>query len=213
MTEMRFYSVYQRAWHWTQAILVLVLVATGAQIHFPDRLRLLAFDRAVATHDAAGLAFLANAFLGLFYYVTTGEIRQLLPGVRGFASSAAAQARFYLGGIFRGDAHPFERKPERRLNPLQRLTYLAILNVLLPLQAGTGLLMWAAGRWPGGWEAPSGLGALAFVHTAGAWLLAGFLVGHLYLISTGRTPAANLKTMVSGREEIEERGAKREVRS
>ena len=33
----------------------------------------------------------------------------------------------------RGEPHPFEKQPGKRLNPLQQVTYLAILNVLLPL--------------------------------------------------------------------------------
>ena len=48
------------------------------------------------------------------------------------------QALFYLRGIFKGAPHPFEKTPTKKLNPLQQLTYFAILNVLLPLQGLTG---------------------------------------------------------------------------
>ena len=34
------------------------------------------------------------------------------------------------------------------MNPIQKLTYFGILNVLLPLQIITGALMWGVQRWP-----------------------------------------------------------------
>jgi thiosulfate reductase cytochrome b subunit len=149
-------------------------------------------------HTASGFLLLINAFLGFFYYVTTGEIRQLIPRVRGLFSDMSAQARYYLGGILRGEEHPFHRRPEARLNPLQRLTYLGLLNVLLPLQIGTGVLIRSAEEWGAVDGFFGGLRVLALLHTIGAWLLTAFLLAHLYLITTGRSPGEHLKSMVSG---------------
>ena len=50
-------------------------------------------------------------------------------------------------GIFYGEPHP-SNAPGQKLNPLQQLTYLALLNVLFPLQIVTGALIWAVGHWP-----------------------------------------------------------------
>jgi thiosulfate reductase cytochrome b subunit len=94
--------------------------------------------------------------------------------------------------------------PERKLNPLQQITYLAILNVLLPLQILTGALMWGADRWPRAAQMIGGLGYVAPVHTLLAWLFAAFLFMHIYLTTTGHTPTANIKAMVTGWEELNE---------
>lgn len=113
------------------------------------------------------------------------------------------QARYYLVGIFKGEPHPFQRGPERKLNPLQEVTYLVILNVLLPLQTLSGLAMWGAQRWPDAVAAVGGLPALAAVHTLGAWLFAAFLVAHMYLTTTGPTPLAMIRARIVGWDETE----------
>ena len=198
MKRIYIYSGYQRLWHWIQAVSILALIVTGLEIHLPDAVHLMGFKAAVQTHNFFAYLLIVNASAGLFYYLTTGEIRQLVPEVRGLLRSVLAQARYYAWGIFRHEPHPFEREPERRLNPLQRLVYLFLLNVLLPLQAVTGTMIAMAQLWlaPGhGWGS---LGALAYAHSAGAWLFIAFLIGHLYLITTGTTPTANIKTMLTG---------------
>ena len=195
------YSPYERIWHWLQAAAILTLMLTGINIHNPQRFNLFGFALAVQIHNVLGFLLIANAFLGMFYYVTTGTIRQFLPQPMDFVSLSMRQARYYVLGIFRGESHPLEKTTERRLNPLQQITYLVILNVLLPLQLITGLLMWSGQRWPGAVNFVGGLSTLALLHTAGAWLFATFVLAHIYLITTGSTPTAHLKAMILGYEE------------
>ena len=196
------YSPYERVWHWCQAVAIGLMIATGLAIHAPGYFGWLPFAMAVQVHNLLGFLMIANAFLGMFYYVTTGTIRQYLPEPRDFISLAGRQARHYLRGMFRGEPHPLAKSAERRLNPLQQATYLVILNVLLPLQMATGLLFWGAQRWPGMVQAVGGLPVLGMLHTLGAWLFGSFLVVHVYLTTTGHTPLANLKAMITGYEEL-----------
>jgi thiosulfate reductase cytochrome b subunit len=201
MMRVTVYSLYQRIWHWTQAVVILLLIASGLKIHLPDQAPWAGFYAAVELHNVAALVLLSNAVFGLFYYLATGEIRQLIPQAKNLFGAIAAQGRFYTQGIFRGEAHPFTRQPGNRLNPLQRIIYVMILNVLLPLQGVTGILIWGAQSWPDVAQRLGGLRLLAGVHALGAWLFCAFLLAHLYLITTGRTPAANLQTMFTGWEE------------
>lgn len=196
------YSRYERIWHWTQASGILMLMLTGLVIHAPDTFGVVSFLTAVRIHNVLGWLLVANALLGLFYYTTTGSIRQYLPVPREFVSLAIQQAVFYLRGMFRGATHPLEKTPERRLNPLQQVTYLVILNVLLPLQLATGLLMWSGQRWPAAVSAAGGMPTLAMLHTLGAWLFGAFVVAHVYLTTTGVTPLANLRAMIWGYEDV-----------
>jgi thiosulfate reductase cytochrome b subunit len=46
------------------------------------------------------------------------------------------------------------------------------------------------------------LKTIAAIHTAGAFLMLIFLVVHLYMTTTGRTPLTNLKAMITGYEEL-----------
>jgi thiosulfate reductase cytochrome b subunit len=144
-----------------------------------------------------------NAFLAFFYHLSSGEIKQFVPRPYGFFDQAITQAKYYLQGIFNHAPHPFEKSPERKLNPLQQITYLMILNALLPLQGITGVLIWGAQRWPRISEALGGLGFLSPLHTFIAWLFAAFIIMHVYLTTTGEKPLAAINAMMMGWENVE----------
>lgn len=116
---------------------------------------------------------------------------------------AISQAIYYVRGIFKNEPHPFEKTSEKKLNPLQQVTYFGILNVLLPLQGITGILMWGAQRWPELTESLGGLPFLAPFHTLIAWLFATFVVFHVYLTTTGYKPWTSINAMINGWDEIE----------
>lgn len=198
------YTAYERFWHWLQALTIIALIVTGLQIHFPGSIRLFGFRAAVHAHTIVAAVVLVNAFLALFYHLAGGQIRQYLPQPHGFFDQAIRQARYYLVGIFRHEPHPFAKVPQRKLNPLQQITYLALLNLLLPLQIATGILMWGAERWPLVDEALGGLGTLAPIHAAGAWLFSAFLIAHLYLTTTGHTPLSNIRAMLTGWDDVDD---------
>ena len=107
-----------------------------------------------------------------------------------------------LRGIFRGGPHPGQRAGEK-LNPLQQLTYLALLNLLFPLQIGTGVLVWAVGHWPQVAAALGGLSVIAPLHNLGAWLFLSFFTLHVYLVTTGRTLGEHLRAMATGYQLVE----------
>jgi len=198
------YSFYQRIWHWLQAIVILALLWTGLELHSPELPTGINFENALNLHIVLGFVLIGNALFGLFYHLTTGRVREYMPEPHDFFSMAIKQAVYYLRGIFRGDPHPFERRPGHKLNPLQQVTYLAILNILLPLQTLTGLLAWAAQYVPSWAGAVGGLPVLGPVHTLGAWLFGAFLILHVYLTTTGPTPLAHIITMIRGWEEAHE---------
>ena len=207
------YGVNERLWHWLQTAAILLLIATGLVIHRPDLFGALSFRYTVLIHNVLAAILVINAALSLFYHLASGEIRQFLPRPYGFFDQAIEQAKFYVDGIFRGREHPFEKTPDRKLNPLQQLTYFAILNVLLPLQILTGLLMWGAQRFPGATDTVGGLPFLGPFHTLIAWLFAAFIVLHVYLTTTGPTPMAGIRAMIMGWDEVEVHSRSQEAKS
>ncbi len=197
------YSTYKRFWHWLQATAIIALIVTGLVIHLPDMFSMVNFWLAVQVHNIVAFIVVANAFLAAFYHFASGEIRQYLPEPQDFFSQAIDQSLYYLQGIFQGAPHPFEKSPDRKLNPLQQITYLMILNVLLPLQVITGILMWGAQRWPDLAARLGGLTLLGPFHSLIAWLFVAFLMAHMYLTTTGHAPFSLIKAMVVGWEEVE----------
>ena len=105
-------------------------------------------------------------------------------------------------GIFYGESHP-PNAPGHKLNPLQQLTYLALLNVLFPLQIVTGALIWAVGEWPRGRRRAGRAPRRRAAPQPGAWLFLTFFVLHVYLVTTGRTPTDHLQSMITGYQHVE----------
>jgi thiosulfate reductase cytochrome b subunit len=188
---------YERIWHWTMAGAGITLIATGLVIHSATRPAPFGLESAVVWHNGAAVVLMLNAFLSLFYHLATAAIRNFIPAPQGLLRRMVEHFDYQSRGIFYGRPHP-ANAPDEKLNPLQQLTYLALLNVLFPLQIATGVFMWAVGHWPALGGGMGGLVLLAPLHNLGAWLLVTFFVLHVYLVTTGRTLGEHVTAMVTG---------------
>lgn len=189
------YTRYERFWHWLQALLIACLLVTGLEVH--GTFELIGYKRAVAWHAGLGVAWLVAFAFFVFWIATTGEWRQYLPTTK----KMFEVMRFYAYGIFAGWPHPCPKTPEAKHNPLQRLTYLALAAILLPFMMITGLLYYLYNDW-----ASLGLGGLrlpvvSLLHLAGAFAVLVFLVVHVYMTTTGHTPLAHVRSMITGWED------------
>ena len=193
---------YERLWHWTMALSGIALIVTGLEVHGTGKWALMSLSTSVAIHNAFAVILIVNGFLALFYHLATAAIRNFIPHPRGFLASALEHMTYQARGIFYGESHP-RNAAGQKLNPLQQVTYLALLNVLFPLQIVTGALIWAVGKWPAVASAVAGLHYVAPIHNLGAWLFLTFFVLHVYLVSTGRTPTDHLKSMITGYQHVD----------
>ena len=200
MSRVYMFKRFERFWHWTQAALLLTMLVTGFEIH--GTYSLLGFETAVATHTTTAWLLIGLWVFAIFWHLTTGEWRQYVPSEG--PDRIFAMARFYAWGIFSGDPHPYKATPERKHNPLQRLTYLGIKLAVNPLIWITGLLYLFYNSWAGLGIAGLGLEVVALLHTVGAFLMLSFLIAHLYLITTGETVFSKLKAMITGWETVKE---------
>jgi thiosulfate reductase cytochrome b subunit len=194
------YESYRRFWHWLQTASIIILLFTGLIIHRPDIFGAFSFRGVVTVHNVLAVILVVNALLSLFYHLATDRIREFIPRPYGFFDDAILQAKYYINGIFKHEPHPFEKRPDSRMNPIQKATYFGILNVLLPLQIITGALMWLVQKYP---NILGGLPILAPFHSLVAWLFATFILVHVYMTTTGATPLEAMRAMVTGYEEVE----------
>ncbi len=188
---------FERFWHWSQALLIVFMMLTGFEIH--GAYTLFGFKLAVQAHTVAAWGLIALWVFAIFWHFTTGEWRQYVPTTE----RVGAMVRYYVTGIFSGAPHPFRQTQLSKHNPLQRLAYLFVKLLINPLLWVTGLLYLYYGKWEA-W----GLGGLqlewvAVLHTAGAFLMLVFFIVHVYFATTGHTPTAHFKAMVTGWEEVE----------
>lgn len=198
------YPFYERLWHWTMASGIIILGLTGLEIHYTGQFKLMGLETAVSFHNILAAILVINAFLSLFYHLTTGQIKHFFGFNNTFLKEAVVQSYYYIYGIFKKLPHPVNKTPERKLNPLQQLTYIFLLNILLPFQVISGILMWGAEKWPLLSTALGGLSVLAPLHHLGSWLFLTFIVVHVYLTTTGHTVFANIRAMITGYDDVAE---------
>ena len=204
MKRIVIYQGFERFWHWMQASLIIFLAMTGFEVH--GSYSIFGFEKAVAFHRTASWMLIGLIVFAIFWHFTTGEWRHYIPTTK----QLKEQVRYYLSGIFKGEPHPTEKTHLSKLNPLQRIVYLGFKLVLIPLTIGSGILymmyktidqnnLVVIENYP--------LASIAFWHTLGALLLMAFLIVHVYMTTTGRTPTSNIKAMITGYEEIDEEQA------
>ena len=191
------YKGFERFWHWMQALLIIFLGFTGFEIH--GSIHFFGFEQAVKLHNVAAMAFLVLIVFAIFWHVTTGEWRQYIPTT----DRIVAIMGYYSSGIFKREPHPFRPTSQQKHNPLQRLTYLAILTLLSPLIWISGWLYLFYADWNAWGLSALQLEWVATAHTIGAFFMLAFLISHLYLITTGHKLGSQVKAMVTGWEEID----------
>ena len=196
-TRVYLFKGFERFWHWSQAALIIAMLLTGFEIH--GTYALLGFEKATAYHTVAAWALVGLWVFAIFWHVTTGEWRQYIPST----DRMVAIMGYYSSGIFKHEPHPFKPSSQQKHNPMQRLTYLAILTLLSPLLWISGWLYLFYADWNAWGLSALQLEWVATAHTIGAFLMLAFLNSHLYLITTGHKLTSQVKAMVTGWEEID----------
>jgi thiosulfate reductase cytochrome b subunit len=194
ITKIYLYTRFERLWHWLQGLMIICLIVTGLEVH--GTYTFLGFQKAVDVHNFIGLSWLILFSFFVFWLLTTGEWKQYIPTTKKLFSVIG----YYAWGIFQGKPHPVQKTKGAKHNPLQRLTYLGIAAMLLPLQMVTGLLYYLYNDIP---QIVS-LSSLAAVHTLVALFLLNFLIIHVYMTTTGHSLFSHIAGMITGWEEVYE---------
>lgn len=180
------------------ALLCLILIATGLSMQFSNPSTVVQFKAAVSVHNLSGiiltfsyaLFFLGNLFTanGLHYVIS----------VRGFLVRLQKQFYYYTIGIFKKDNPPFPVSEEGKFNPLQQATYVLLMYVLVPfvIVSGWGLL------YPEvtvtGFLGLSGLDMTDLLHIVSGFGISIIMCVHIYFCTIGKSPVSNFKSMISG---------------
>ncbi|MDD3936774.1 cytochrome b/b6 domain-containing protein [Rhodoferax sp.] len=196
MARVYLFKPFERFWHWAQAALIITMLVTGFEVH--GTYQLFGFGKAVDYHTLAAWTLVGLWIFAIFWHITTGEWRQYIPTTQ----KMLAVASYYSSGIFKGEEHPYKPTPGKKHNPLQRLTYLAVLTLLSPLIWVTGGLYLFYADWPRLGLSGLSLQWVATGHTLGAFLMLAFLILHLYLATTGHKITSQVMAMITGWEDL-----------
>jgi thiosulfate reductase cytochrome b subunit len=137
--------------------------------------------------------FVINGLLYLGYSIASRHLaRDLVPGVkewRTVGQSIKDHLRF---------RHP-TGEAAKHYNVLQKITYLVVVFVLLPLVVLMGLAMspWLNSLWPGWVDLVGGRQSARTLHFVAAWALVAFVLIHVFeVIISGVWN--NLRSMITG---------------
>jgi len=195
-----------RIWHWVNALGFIILILTGANIR--NIVNIFSVETAVQIHSWLGFILLANYCIWLFYYLLTLNIKIYIPPLHHpieFAKKALTQAKFYGWGIMVGDQNPHHSTPDHKFNPMQQVSYLMIMALLIPVQIITGLFLWDPKLF-----SPIvnivGIQVIDSIHIFLWIFFSAFMIVHFYLATLGHTTFAHIIAMFTGYEEEEEHG-------
>jgi len=196
MKKLYLYKAYERFWHWAQALLIIILLITGFEIH--GTYSLLGYEKAMMLHDLSALTLFILLIFTVFWDFITGEWKQYIPTTKDFGK----QVQFYLHGIFIGAHHPVKKTLNSKFNPIQGFTYLILKLILMPIVLISGIFYFL---YQNNFIVIqiSTLEPIAIIHTVGAFLILTFLVVHVYLTTTGHTPISNIIAMITGWESFD----------
>ena len=188
------YSKAVRLWHWSNALLFLLLLTSGLINHF-GLISASLMTMLVSLHKICGyllvIAWLSFVLINLF----GGNGHHYMIKPKGYIGRAVKQVNFYLFGIIKGEDHPFPATEQSKFNPLQQMAYLGVMYGLVPLLLISGLLCLNPG-WLG--SLSNYRHGLLQCHFFLAIVSVFFIVGHIYLCTTGKTPTQTFKSMVDG---------------
>ena len=200
MTEREYLiPVWVRLWHWTNALLIIVLGVTGISLHFADPdLLLVEFSLAVRIHNIAGVTLIFTYLFFVIANIVSGNWWQFVPKPPGIVKRILAQARWYAFGIFRGEPSPHEPSKEEHFNALQAVTYWSVMYLLMPVILFSGLIYLYPEFAPDKLFGFDGLLPIAMLHYLSAAAILLFMVSHIYLGTTGKTVGQMFKMMFTG---------------
>lgn len=196
-----------RIWHWLNALGIVTLTVSGAQIRFPEYISFLGdYKSVILLHNTAGFVVAISFSIWFFYYtlVARNMGKIYVPNRDDLQNGILRQAKFYFLTYFLGWRNPHHPTPEDKFNPLQKSAYLAIMFVLVPLVSLTGILLTNVEPLRNLIVMIGGLKILVGLHFLLACSLCAFLFTHVYLATLGSTPLAHFKPMWTGWEELEE---------
>jgi thiosulfate reductase cytochrome b subunit len=198
MKSLYLFPLWVRLWHWTNALLFIILIVSGASLHFASGDGLFAFDTAMWIHNTAGILLTLAWFGFVIGNLFSDNGKHYRIQFNGIFRRIMEQSFYYAVGIFRGDTPPFQMSMAMKFNTLQQLTYIGVVYGLMPLLILSGGLFLFVSDLPAQMFGIGSIWLIAMSHLIVAYLLVLFLLSHIYIITTGDTIFSHLRAMLTG---------------
>lgn len=197
--DLYLYPVWLRIWHGINAIGILLLIFTGISMQYGNiDYPLLSFKTSVMIHNIAGIVVSIGYVFFLIANHFSNNERQYIPNYKGFIDRIVAQTKYYVFGYFKGEPKPFPITKDNKFNPLQRMSYITLMYLLVPLVVITGLGLLYPEVIVSKVFNMGGVMLTAVIHATVGFFISLFLIIHLYVASIGKNPLRNYKSILNG---------------
>ncbi|MCG6534899.1 MAG: cytochrome b/b6 domain-containing protein [Syntrophales bacterium LBB04] len=203
MIKIRLYTLPIRVWHWTNALLICLLIVTGLQHRVPDVAILAHYSQAVWLHKYVDFCMGGSFVFWLCYVLGSGSFRKHYLMRARDIKGMVNQAAFYGYGVFMGAANPFSPSPDDKFNPMQKVAYFTVMVLFTPAILITGVLFSDILYFVSYINAIGGLRIVDALHVIVAYIFVLYLMVHIYMATLGHTLFAHTKAMIVGYEEEE----------
>lgn len=201
MSNIYLHPLPLRIWHWINAFIVFVLIVTGIQLRIPDIHIFESYGFVVLLHKYFGFALAVSFVFWIFFHICTGGFKKHYRFRLNDIRNMPQQALYYSFSIFKGGDNPFTPTPENRFNALQKLAYLSVMFICVPVITITGILFSDILYFFSWIRAIGGLRILDAIHVAAAYMFVFYLLIHLYMSTLGPKVHSHIKSMITGYEE------------
>lgn len=198
------YPVWLRIWHGINALGIILLGITGLSMQYTNiESPLIRFSSAVSIHNLVGVLILVSYFFFFIANILTGNNKHYKIRIKGLVDRLYKQGEYYISGYLKGKPKPFHVTLEEKFNPLQKISYVGTMYVLVPVVIITGVALLYPGMIMEKLYNMSGIKLTTFFHSFAGFFILIFLIIHLYVITIGKHPLKNFKSMITGYHEAE----------
>jgi thiosulfate reductase cytochrome b subunit len=193
------YPVWVRLWHWFNAVMCLALILSGVSMQYsnPD-FPMIRFDIAVTMHNIAGVLLTVSYLAFVIGNLTTGNGKYYRAKIKGLFKRLTKQFIYYTIGIFKDSKKPYPVTKKRKFNPMQKLSYIVIMYIFMPLIFITGWALLYPETIIHNVLGFSGLHMTGMLHILSGFVISVFMLVHIYFCTIGTTNTSNFKAMING---------------
>jgi thiosulfate reductase cytochrome b subunit/nitrate/TMAO reductase-like tetraheme cytochrome c subunit len=204
MADSKFFPFWLRLWHWTNALLYILLIFTGISLHYSaSGSFIIPFSISLIVHNISGILLSLSYITFFIINITSGNIKYYKINFKTLLSDISNQIKYYMFDIYDKTKHPHKSLDEK-FNVLQKLSYVFILFLFQPLIIISGWLLLFPELAPREFFGMGGVWPMAISHIVIGFIVSLFTIAHIYLGSTGKTALSLYKTMITGEEAEEE---------
>lgn len=193
------YPVWVRIWHWLFAVSIIILMFTGICLQYSSvEYSILSFRYAIALHDIAGIVLSILLVFFIIANAVTANGKYYKINEKQYFKQLFWQFRYYLFGVFKREDPPYPITEKRKFNPLQKISYIAVIYILCVIVIISGFVLFFPEMI---FKKIFGFGGIHFVdliHVITGYFISLFLIIHVYFCTFGTTAFSNFKSMISG---------------